>query len=486
MTKPETVQQFAQAFRDGKRSAVEIATLSLQRIHEQNKELGSYLHVADERVLAQAKGLDERRQQGTPLGMLAGVPLGLKDALCTHDMPTTCASRILEHEGKAWQPPYDATVVRKLREADALLVGKCNMDEFAMGSSTENSGFFPAKNPHDTSRTPGGSSGGSAVSVAASMTPTSLGTDTGGSIRQPAAFTGTVGVKPTYGRVSRYGLVAFASSLDQVGPFANDVQGAARVLQVIAGHDPKDATSLNVEVPDFIGACGLGVQGLRIGVPEEYFDGLDSKIASKLQSAIRVLEQAGATIHKLTLPHTKAAVAVYYVLATAEASSNLSRFDGVRFGKRVQPAGGDLGRMYEATRNAGFGSEVKRRILLGSYVLSAGYYDAYYLKAQKVRRLIAQDFQQAFEQVDIIASPTTTSVAYPLGSKVKDPLAMYLDDIYTLPASLAGIPAMSVPVAPCEACGSCPTLPVGIQLTAAHLQETQLFRAASVVEQAFS
>jgi aspartyl-tRNA(Asn)/glutamyl-tRNA(Gln) amidotransferase subunit A len=367
--------------------------------------------------------------------------------------------------------------VRKLREADALMPGKTNMDEFAMGSSNENSAYGNVRNPWDAERTPGGSSGGSAAAVAARLTSASLGSDTGGSIRQPASFTGTVGVKPTYGRVSRYGLIAFASSLDQVGPFATDVRGAARVLQVISGQDPHDATSLDVPVDDYEGACGRSIKGLRLGVPEEYFaGGLDGDVAESVRGAIAALEAQGCIVKPVKLPHTRYAVATYYVLATAEASSNLARFDGVRYGLRVEN-GGDLKAMYGATRDAGFGAEVKRRILLGTFVLSAGYYDAYYLKAQKVRTLIRRDFDAAFQEVDAICAPTAPTAAFKLGEKVSDPMAMYLSDIYTLPASLAGLPALSVPTAPTKA-----GLPVGLQLTAPALKETTLFALASAWE----
>jgi len=376
-------------------------------------------------------------------------------------------------------PPYDATVVARLRAADALLPGKTNMDEFAMGSSNENSAFGPCHNPWDVSRAPGGSSGGSAVAVAARMTPASLGSDTGGSIRQPASFTNVVGVKPTYGRVSRYGLVAFASSLDQVGPLASDVRGAARVLEVIAGHDPKDATSLPDDVGAYEAACDRPVRGMRIGVPEEYFgEGLDPVVDRSVRGAIAALERDGCVVSSIRLPHTRFAVATYYVVATAEASSNLARFDGVRYGLRVDAP--SLRELYGKTRDAGFGREVKRRILLGTFVLSAGYYDAYYLKAQKVRTLIRRDFDAAFERVDAIACPTAPTPPFSLGDKTKDPLAMYLSDVCTLPASLAGLPAMSVPCAPTDS-----GLPVGLQLIGRAADEATLFSLASACERAF-
>ncbi|MBP9112919.1 MAG: Asp-tRNA(Asn)/Glu-tRNA(Gln) amidotransferase subunit GatA, partial [Polyangiaceae bacterium] len=427
----------------GKRSATEIAKDALAKYAKENARLNAFLSMNEAEVLEQAKRIDDKRAKGEKLGALAGVPVAIKDALSTKGLRTTCASKMLEH----YVPPYDATVVAKLRAADAIIFGKTNMDEFAMGSSNENSAYGPARNPWDPTRTPGGSSGGSAVACAARVTSASLGSDTGGSIRQPAALTGIVGVKPTYGRVSRFGLVAFASSLDQVGPFSTSVRGSARVLSVLSGVDPKDATSSTeaVETP-FEASCETAPKGLRIGVPEEYFQkGLDPAVEKPIREALAALEKEGCTIKPVKLPHTKYAVATYYVLATAEASSNLARFDGVRYGLRVEEARDSIRDMYAKTREAGFGPEVKRRILLGTFVLSAGYYDAYYLRAQKVRTLIARDFEAAFKEVDVIASPTSPTTAFKLGEKANDPLAMYLSDIYTLPASLAGIPALSVP-----------------------------------------
>ncbi|MEO8875940.1 MAG: Asp-tRNA(Asn)/Glu-tRNA(Gln) amidotransferase subunit GatA, partial [Polyangiaceae bacterium] len=381
-----SVAQIADAVRSGNVSATEVAEAALARIDALDPQLHAFLAVMRDEVKANAKRIDEKRARGETLGALAGVPVALKDALCTKGTATTCASKILED----YVPPYDATVVARLRAADALLPGKTNMDEFAMGSSNENSAYGAVKNPWDLTRAPGGSSGGSAVAVAARLCAASLGSDTGGSIRQPAALTGTFGMKPTYGRVSRFGLVAFASSLDQVGPFATDVRGAARVLSVIAGHDPKDATSLAAPVADYEAACGKSVKGLKIGIPAEYFaSGLDAEVEASVRAAIAGLKDEGCEIVPVDLPHTRHAVATYYVIATAEASSNLARFDGVRYGLRKLPAHGDLKAMYGATRDAGFGLEVKRRILLGTFVLSAGFYDAYYLKAQKVRTLIA-------------------------------------------------------------------------------------------------
>jgi len=487
--KLESVVAIADKVRRGEATAVSIAESALARIDATNGELNAFLSVARAEVLEQARAVDAKRARGEELGPLAGVPIALKDALCTRGVRTTCASKMLEK----WIAPYDATAVARLRAADALLPGKTNMDEFAMGSSNENSAFGPVKNPVDPTRAPGGSSGGSAVAVAAGMTPAALGSDTGGSIRQPAALTGVVGVKPTYGRVSRYGLVAFASSLDQIGTFAGDVKSAARVLAIISGKDDRDMTSLGVPVDDFEAACGKSVKGLRLGVPEEYFaKGLDPEVEASVRAAIAKLEADGCTIEKIQLPHTRHAVATYYVLATAEASSNLARFDGVRYGLRVEGSLAGVGAtpartagatksalrsMYGATRDAGFGIEVKRRIVLGTYVLSAGYYDAYYLKAQKVRTLIRRDFDAAFAKVDAIVCPTSPTPAFTLGEKTADPLAMYLSDVYTLPASLAGLPAISVPCAPTKA-----GLPVGLQIVAPALRETTVFTIASAWE----
>jgi aspartyl-tRNA(Asn)/glutamyl-tRNA(Gln) amidotransferase subunit A len=467
------VVALAEKVRAGEITAVEVAEATLAAIDARDGALNAFLAVPREGLLAQARAIDAKRVRGEALGPLAGVPVALKDAICTRGVTTTSGSRILE----GYVPPYDATVVERLKAADALLPGKTNMDEFAMGSSNENSAYGPVKNPWDTARAPGGSSGGSAVSVAARMTQGALGSDTGGSIRQPAALSGVVGVKPTYGRVSRYGLIAFASSLDQIGPFANDVRGAARILGVIAGHDPRDATSLDAPVPDVERACGASVKGLRIGVPEEYFgDGLDPEVAASVRAAIDALARDGCVVKPVKLAHTRFAVATYYVIATAEASSNLARFDGVRYGLRVERAR-DLRAMYGDTRDAGFGAEVKRRILLGTFVLSAGYYDAYYLKAQKVRTLLCRDFEEAFREVDVIASPTSPTPAFKLGEKASDPLSMYLSDIYTLPASLAGLPSMSVPCAPTAG-----GLPVGLQLTTPAMTEDRLFAIGAAWE----
>lgn len=477
----ESVVAIAESVRKGERRAVEVAERTLARIAERDARLHAFLTVSRDELLAQARAVDDKRARGEALGALAGVPIALKDALCTRGVRTTCGSKMLER----WKAPYDATVVARLRAADALLPGKTNLDEFAMGSSTEGSAYGVTRNPVDEARTPGGSSGGSAVAVAAGMSPASLGSDTGGSIRQPAAFTGVVGLKPTYGRVSRFGLVAFASSLDQIGPFATDVRSAARVLSVIAGHDEKDMTSLTAEAPDFEAACGASVRGMRLGVPAEYFaEGLDPEVEASVRAAISALEEDGCSVRPVRLPHTRHAVATYYVIATAEASSNLARFDGVRYGLRVEPQKGAgrghasaLRAMYGATRDAGFGPEVKRRILLGTFVLSAGYYDAYYLKAQKVRTLIRRDFEAAFAEVDAIVCPTAPTPAFRLGEKTTDPLSMYLSDVYTLPASLAGLPAISVPCAPTRA-----GLPVGLQVIARPLDEVTALSIAAAVE----
>ncbi len=469
-----SVTALADAVKSGAVSAVEVADATLARIGALDPKVHAFLAVLGDEMRAQAKAVDEKRARSEALGPLAGVPVALKDALCTKGAPTTCASKMLE----GYVPPYDATVVARLRAAGALFPGKTNMDEFAMGSSNENSAFGPVHNPWDPTKIPGGSSGGSAAAVAARMCPASLGSDTGGSIRQPAALTGTFGFKPTYGRVSRYGLVAFASSLDQVGPFSTDVRGSARVLSVIAGHDPMDATSLRAPLSDWERACGASIRGKRIGVPAEYFaKGLDPEVEASVRAAIDGLEGEGCVVVPVELPHTQHAVATYYVIATAEASSNLARFDGVRYGLRRQPEGGDLKSMYGATRDAGFGKEVKRRILLGTFVLSVGYYDAYYLKAQKVRTLLARDFARAFESVDAVVSPTSPTPAFALGEKASDPLAMYLSDIYTLPASLAGLPACSVPCAPTKS-----GLPVGLQIVGRALDESTVFSLAAAWE----
>ena len=488
-----SIRDLVERVSSGRVAAEQVARESLAQI-ERTRELGAFLHVSADAALRAARLIDERRARGERLGPLAGVPLSIKDALCTADAPTTAGSRILTRrpdvpldspDAGPWRPPYDATVVERLRAADAILVGKANMDEFAMGSSTENSAFFPAKNPWDPSRTPGGSSGGSAVGVASGAVLGSLGSDTGGSIRQPAALCGVVGVKPSYGRVSRFGLLAFASSLDQVGPMARDVRSAARLLEVIAGHDPKDSTSAARPIAAYEAACDRGVSGLRIGVPRQYFEsGLDPEIAEQTRAAIASLAALGATVQEVDMPHTKYGVATYYIIATAEASTNLSRYDGVRFGLRVDGDKPDIHAMYRQTRGRGFGTEVKRRIMLGTYALSAGYYDAYYAKAQKVRTLIARDFERAFQSVDVLAAPISPTPAFRLGEKIADPLAMYLADIYTLPASLAGVPGLTVPIGTTRASSARPRLPIGLQLIAAPNAEETLFRAAAAWQDA--
>jgi aspartyl-tRNA(Asn)/glutamyl-tRNA(Gln) amidotransferase subunit A len=476
MSSAEDVTAIAAKVQAGELTAEQATELSIARIAVRDREVHAFLRIARDEALTQARAIDKKRARGEPLGTLCGVPIAIKDAICTQGVESTSGSKILA----GYLPPYDATVIARLRAADAVIVGKTNMDEFAMGSSSENSAYGPTRNPWDLERIPGGSSSGSAAAVAARMVSCSLGSDTGGSIRQPAGLTGTVGIKPTYGRVSRYGLIAFASSLDQIGPFATDVRGAARVLRVIAGHDPRDATSVDAPVADYEAACDRGVQGLRIGVPDEYFSGgLDPEVAQSVRKAIATLQDGGCELRPVKLPHTGYAVSTYYVLVAAEASSNLARFDGVRYGLRATggSARRDLRAMYGATRDAGFGAEVKRRVLLGTFVLSAGYYDAYYLKAQKVRTLIRRDFERAFEEVDVICCPTSPTPAFRIGEKVNDPLAMYLSDVYTLPASLAGIPAMSVPCAPTRA-----GLPVGLQVMARPFDEATMLAVAAAWE----
>ncbi len=485
----EPIDSLVDRVKSGAISAEELTRASLAAI-EDGASLGAFLTVVGEPALAAARKVDEKRKAGEPLGALAGIPVAVKDALATTDAPTTAASRILLRKpgpdaspADGYMSPYDATVVARLRAADAIIVGKTNMDEFAMGSSNENSAFFPAKNPHDPTRTPGGSSGGSAVAVAAGMTPLAIGSDTGGSIRQPAALTGVVGVKPTYGRVSRFGLFAFASSLDQVGVFANDVASSARALAVIAGHDPRDATSSKAPFPVLAGDGDL--RGLRVGVVRELMqEGVEPGVKSRVEAALAKLEQAGAKLVELSLPNARLAVASYYVIATAEASSNLARYDGVRFGLREHERGAPLADLYKKTRGRGFGPEVKRRILLGTFVLSAGYYDAYYVRAQRARALIRRDFSEAFSIADIVVSPTSPTVAFKLGERQGDPLAMYLADVCTLPASLAGLPALSLPCGLAEPSGGGPALPVGLQLMAPHDREASLFGVARAVEAA--
>ncbi len=446
-----------------------------RKIESDDREVKAYLTLSRERAERQAAKIDTLADKGEPLPPLAGVPLAVKDVLSTAGTRTTAGSKILD----SYIPPYDATVITRLEAAGAIILGKVNCDEFAMGSSNENSAFGPVRNPRDLSRVPGGSSGGSAASVAAGMAVASLGSDTGGSIRQPAALCGVVGLMPTYGRVSRFGLIAFASSLDKVGPFTKTVADAALVLQCMAGRDPLDSTSATAPVPDYSAELGRPVKGLRIGVPKEYFgEGLDPEVRRAVEGAIQKLASAGCEVKPISMPHTKYAIPTYYVVATAEASSNLARFDGVRYGYRSRDAK-TLSAMYRKSRDEGFGPEVKRRIMLGTYALSAGYYDAYYLKAQRVRTLISQDFTQAFTGVDVIVTPTTPTPAFKLGEKSDDPLAMYLADIYTVTASLAGVPGISVP------CGlSQEKLPIGLQILGRHFDESTVLRVAHAVEHA--
>jgi aspartyl-tRNA(Asn)/glutamyl-tRNA(Gln) amidotransferase subunit A len=455
-------------------SAEEIARTHLARIEEKDKEVRAYLHLSPERALAQAQRIDQLVAAGEPLPPLAGVPVAVKDVILTRGVRTTCASRIL----KNYLAPYDATAVERLEAAGACVLGKTNCDEFAMGSSTENSGFFPTHNPHDLTRVPGGSSGGSAAAVAANLATVSLGSDTGGSIRQPAALCGIVGMMGTYGRVSRYGLVAFASSLDHIGPFGRSVRDVARVLGVIAGRDPKDSTSADVPVVDYEAMLDQNVRGLKVGVPREFFAGLSPEIGDNVQKGIDLLAKLGCHVQPISLPHTDYAIGCYYIICMAEASSNLARYDGIRYGFR-SPEYDDLRDMYKKTRDRGFGAEVKRRIMLGTYVLSSGYYDAYYLKAQKVRTLIARDFLEAFDEVHVIVTPTSPIPAFKLGERMDDPLQMYLADIYTVTASLAGIPGISVP---CGKTRSEPHLPVGMQMLAKHFDEARLLQVAHAFE----
>ncbi|HXX17969.1 MAG TPA: Asp-tRNA(Asn)/Glu-tRNA(Gln) amidotransferase subunit GatA [Candidatus Acidoferrum sp.] len=469
-----TVASIRAALQAKKISARELATEFLNRIERRNSELNAFLTLSSERAYAQADRIDGAIAKGDALPALAGVPIAIKDVISTSGLRTTCASKILEK----YVPPYDATAVARLDKAGAVFLGKTNCDEFAMGGSNENSAYGPVHNPVALDRVPGGSSGGSAAAVAAGLAVAALGTDTGGSIRQPASFCGIAGLMPTYGRVSRYGLVAFASSLDKIGPFATNTADAAAVLSVIAGHDGNDSTSAAVPVPDYAAESQAPVQGLRLGVPEDYFGaGLDSEVKERVQAGIALLERLGCRRVPLQMPHTDYAIAAYYILATAEASSNLARYDGVRYGLRVP--GGTLTEMYRNTREGGFGPEVKRRIMLGTYVLSSGYYDAYYLRAQRVRSLIARDFTDAFQKVDAIVTPTAPTPAFRLGEKASDPLQMYLADIYTVTGSLAGVPGISIP------CGKTKAgLPIGMQMFAPHFGEASLLRIARAFESA--
>jgi aspartyl-tRNA(Asn)/glutamyl-tRNA(Gln) amidotransferase subunit A len=462
------------AYRAGETTPSAVIEAHLAGVERLDGRLGVYLAVLGEEARAAAREADARHGRGQPRGPLDGVPVALKDNLCMRGARTTAGSRILE----GFVAPYDATVVERLRAAGAVLLGKTNLDEFAMGSSTEYSAFHRTRNPWDPARVPGGSSGGSAAAVAAGLATLGLGSDTGGSVRQPAAFCGVVGLKPTYGRVSRYGLIAFASSLDQIGPFARDVRDAALLLGAIAGADRRDATCVDVPVPDYTADLGRDVRGLRLGVPDEYFiEGTDPEVEGAVRRAIEVLAELGATTERISLPTTEYALAAYYLIAPAEASSNLARYDGVKYGLRA-PGGRDLIDMSGRTRAAGFGAEVQRRIMLGTYALSAGYYDAYYGKAQRVRTLVAGDFQQAFARVDLVVAPTTPNVAFKHGEK-EDPLSMYLNDVFAVPANLTGLPALSVP------CGfTAGGLPIGLQLIGRPFDEARLLQAAHAYEQA--
>ncbi len=468
-----TINQLIEKLRGGELTSRQIMEACLNRIDSVDGKLNAFISYDVEDALAQADIADKARSEGQE-GPLLGVPVAIKDVIAVRNHPLNCASKILGN----YQSPYDATVIKKLREAGAIIFGRVNMDEFAMGSSTENSAFGPSRNPWDIDYTPGGSSGGSAVAVSADECIASLGSDTGGSIRQPAALCGCVGLKPSYGRVSRYGLVAFASSLDQIGSFTKDIKDAAIMLQVIAGSDDKDSTSVPEPVPDYTAALSGELKGMRIGLPREYqVDGLDTEVKAATESAVTKLEELGAEVKEISLPHTEYAIATYYIIATAEASANLARFEGVRYGARIN--GEDPEEMNCKTRGAGFGDEVKRRIILGTYVLSSGYYDAYYLRAQKVRTLIRQDFLEAFEHVDLIATPTTPTPAFKIGEKAKDPLEMYLSDIFTISCNLAGLCGVSLP------CGfSEKGLPIGLQLLGRPFGESDLLRAAHVYQEA--
>ena len=497
----QTANEHLKSLEAGDITSAALTTAYLDRITTVDERVGAFLRIDTDRALAQAAEIDARRAKHQPVGRMAGLPVAVKDIFCERGQITTCASRMLAD----YRAPYDSTVIARLRAADAVLIGRTNMDEFAMGGSTENSAFQVTRNPWDLERTPGGSSGGSAASVAAGMSPLAIGTDTGGSIRQPAGLCGVVGMKPTYGRVSRYGVVAYASSLDQVGPFGQSVEDVALLLETIAGHDANDSTSLNVPVPKYTESVNQPLAGLKVGWVREHFgQGLDAEVEAAVRAALDVYKSLGATLHEISLPHSKYAVATYYVIAPSEASSNLARYDGVHFGyrtdemkmlaematerKQLESAGDRaaiekldtaLVRMYRRTRAEGFGAEVKRRIMLGTYALSAGYYDAYYLKALKVRRLIRQDFDQAFEKVDLIAGPITAAPAFKLGQMAGDPLSMYLVDLYTVSANLAGLPGICVP------CGRSESgLPIGLQLQAPALEEERLLRGARMIEQA--
>lgn len=468
-----SIAQIQKKLDGGELSSQDLVRLCFDQIDKHDRDLGCFLRLDKKGALAQAQSSDTRRKDGVTLGPLDGVPIGLKDLILTEGLETTTASKILE----GFIPPYDATVTKRLKAGGAIILGKLNQDEFAMGSSNEMSAYGICHNPWDLSKSPGGSSGGSAAAVAAPFCFGTLGTDTGGSIRLPASFCGVVGLKPTYGRVSRFGVIAFASSLDQVGPLTKDVQSNAIMLGAIAGHDERDSTSVRKSVPDYLATLDSDISGIKVGIPKEYFShGLDQSVEKANQNALAILEKKGAKLVEISLPHNKYAVATYYIVATAEASSNLSRYDGIRYGPRL---GGEceLRELYEQTRGRLFGAEVKRRIMLGTYVLSAGYYDAYYLRAQKVRRLFAEDFSKAFEKVDVILAPTSPSTAFGIGEKVDDPLKMYLNDIFTIGANLAGLPGMSINTGFCEK-----SLPIGSQIIAKPFDEARIFNVAYHIE----
>jgi aspartyl-tRNA(Asn)/glutamyl-tRNA(Gln) amidotransferase subunit A len=469
-----SVRQLNQLIRSREASVTEVVQAYLERIDQADTRVRAFLTLPSKELLKEAAELDARLAQGGQTGSLTGIPVAVKDNISTKGLRTTCGSRILEN----YVPPFDATVIERLKRSGALILGKTNCDEFAMGSSTENSAFFPTRNPWDTGRVPGGSSGGSAAGVAALEAPLALGSDTGGSIRQPAAFCGVVGLKPTYGRVSRYGLVAFGSSLDQIGPLARSVEDATLLFEAIAGPDPADSTCSEKAPEPYSALLGRDISGLRIGLAADWFGtGLDQRIGERIRFALSRLERLGCRLEEVRLSNTEYAIATYYIVAPAEASSNLARYDGVKFGYRA-PGQADLDTMYQETRSRGFGEEVKRRIMIGTYVLSSGYYDAYYLKASKMRRLLAEDFREAFQKVDLIVGPTTPSLPFCLGEKADDPLQMYLSDIYTVTANLAGIPAMSMP------CGFTEErLPVGLQILAPHFQESKLLQCGYALEQ---
>jgi aspartyl-tRNA(Asn)/glutamyl-tRNA(Gln) amidotransferase subunit A len=469
-----SIRQLHQQLSTKERTAVEIATEYIERIDAVEAKVKSFLHLTPELAIEQAKQVDEKIARGEAIALLEGIPIALKDNLCTKGIPTTCGSRILEN----FVPPYESTVTGKLRDAGAILVGKTNLDEFAMGSSTENSGYHVTANPWDLAKVPGGSSGGSAAAVAAEECVVSLGSDTGGSIRQPASFCGVVGLKPTYGLVSRFGLVAYASSLDQIGPFGRTVEDTAILLGAIAGHDPKDSTSLNIPIPDYTATLKTDLKGVKIGVITETFgEGLDPVVAETVRKAIEQCQALGAEIREISCPRFRYGLPTYYIIAPSEASANLARYDAVKYGIREEAD--SLISMYRKTRARGFGAEVKRRIMLGTYTLSAGYYDAYYLKAQKVRTLIKEDFDKAFESIDVLVCPTAPTTAFTAGEKTADPLSMYLSDLMTIPVNLAGLPGMSIP------CGfDAQGLPIGLQLIADVLREDRLFHVAHAYEQA--